>query len=205
MFAIPYHHVTATDNGWEPEISACSRSLATYHRDASRLLKGSLAADYLTRSNGFGFGRYGRMIPKFPTAAAEDLRQILSVVAEAPPRVQARYARLLARLHCWPEHRLGDVSPQDLSVFGEAMLTCLPVEPDDYYELQNAGMQLAFRDTVVGDSLFRLAKLRLQNGQPRQAQQLLRKHVSVLPDNVPTSLTEERIQSIRTLTDLVAP
>jgi hypothetical protein len=85
------------------------------------------------------------------------------------------------------------------------MLTCLPAEPDDYYELQNAGMQLAFRDTIVGDSLFRLAKLRLQDEQPEQAQQLLRKHVSVLPDNVPTNLTEERIRSIRTLSDLVTP
>ncbi len=205
VFAIPYHHVTATDNGWEPELSAYSRSLATYHRNAAKLLKGSLAADYLTRSNGFGFSRNGRMIPKFPTAAAADLLQNLSVVAEAPVRVQARYARLLARLHCWPEHRLGDAPPRDLSVFGEAMLTCLPAEPDDYYELQNAGMQLAFRDTIVGDSLFRLAKLRLQDEQPEQAQQLLRKHVSVLPDNVPTNLTEERIRSIRTLSDLVTP
>ncbi len=145
------------------------------------------------------------MIPKFPTAAAEDLLQNLIVVAEAPARVQVRYARLLARLHCWPAHRMGDARLQDLSVFGEAMLSCLPTDPDDYYELQNAGMQLTFRDTVVGDSLFRLAKLRLQDGQPEQAQQLLRKHVSVLPDSVPTNLTEERIRSIRTLADLVTP
>jgi uncharacterized protein len=204
-FAIPYYHVTATDIGWEPDLSAYSRSLATYHQDASRLLKGSLAADYLTRSNGFGFGRYGRMIPKFPMAAAADLLQQMSVVEQAPPRVRARYARLLARLHCWPQHRLGDAHGHTLNDFGEAMLSCLPADPDDYYELQNAGMQLTFRDTVVGDSLFRLAKLRLQDGQPEQAQQLLREHVSVLPDGVTSNLTEERIRSIRTLTDLVAP
>ncbi len=204
-FAIPYYHVTATDIGWEPDLSAYSRSLATYHRDASRLLKGSLAADYLTRSNGLGFGRFGRMIPKFPMAAADDLLQQMSVVERAPPRVRARYARLLARLHCWPENRMSDAHEQSLSAFGEAMLSCLPADPDDYYELQNAGMQLTFRDNLIGDSLFRLAKLRLQDGQPEQAQQLLREHVSVLPDGVHSSLTEERIRSIRTLADLVTP
>ena len=100
---------------------------------------------------------------------------------------------------------MGDAHGHSLSVFGEAMLSCLPPDPDDYYELQNAGMQLTFRDTVVGDSLFRLAKLRLQDGQLEQARQLLREHVSVLPGRVTSNLTEERIRSISTLTDLVSP
>lgn len=56
-----------------------------------------------------------------------------------------------------------------LSVFGEAMLSCLPPNLDDYYDLQNAGLQLMFRDTAVSDSLFRLAKLRLQDGQSERA------------------------------------
>jgi hypothetical protein len=35
---------------------------------------------------------------------------------------------------------MGDADAQNLSVYGEAMLSCLPSDPDDYYELQNAGM-----------------------------------------------------------------
>lgn len=83
------------------------------------------------------------------------------------------------------------------------MLQFLPAEPDRYYELQNAGFQLAFRDTVVGDSLFRLAKKRLANGKPEIARDLLRTHVSVLPERAPTNLTEERILSINSLEDLI--
>jgi hypothetical protein len=120
-------------------------------------------------------------------------------------RIQARYARLLARLHCWPEHRLGKSPPANLSVFAEAMLEFLPKQPDEYYEWQNAGLQLSFRDTVVGDSLFRLAKERLQNNQPEQARDLLRTHVSILPPSVSTNLTEERIQAINTVADLTQP
>lgn len=104
------------------------------------MLSVSLTADYLTRSNGFGFGRYRRMTPRFPISAAEVLLLQMSVVERAPARVKARYARLLARLHCWPRHRMGDADAQNLSVYGEAMLSCLPSDPDDYYELQNAGM-----------------------------------------------------------------
>ncbi len=202
-FAIRYHHVTPKGETWEPELSPFSQALATYHRHAANVLNGSLAADYLTRSNGFGFSTNQRMIPGFPAAAATEVLRQSATLDMAPQRIKTRYARLLARLHCWPDHRLGDGQSLDMAAFGEAMLKCLPPDPDDYYELQNGGMQLSFRDTIVGDSLFRLAKLRLREGKPEEARRLLRQHVSVLPEGFPTNLTEERIQTINKLSDLV--
>ena len=203
-FAVRYHYVTPKGETWEPELSTYSQALATYHKHASDVLNGSLAADYLTRFNGLGFSRYKRMIPKFPVADTAALLQQIDNLNTAPDRIKARYARLLARLHCWPEDRMGNAPPTDVKAFGEAMLKCLPANPDAYYELQNGGMQLSFRDTIVGDSLFRLAKLRLQDGKPEEARQLLRQHVSVLPEGFPTNLSEERIQSIQRLSDLVS-
>ena len=204
-FAIRYHFVTPLETRWKPELSEYSQALADYHQHASKVLNGRRAADYLTRSNGYGFGGNHRNIPQFPTAAANNLLNDRPKIAMAHGRIQARYARLLARLHCWPEHRLGKSPPANLSVFAEAMLEFLPKQPDEYYEWQNAGLQLSFRDTVVGDSLFRLAKERLQNNQPEQARDLLRTHVSILPPSVSTNLTEERIQAINTVADLTQP
>jgi len=83
------------------------------------------------------------------------------------------------------------------------MLQYLPDEPEDYYELGNARFQLKFRDSVVGDSLFRLAKSRLTNGEANEARKLLRLHVSILPEHVPTNLSAENISSINTLNDLI--
>jgi len=201
-FAIRYHYVTATGDSWEPELSPYSRALARYHQHASGVLNGSLAADYLTRSNGLGFSNFRRLIPRFPSVDAAAIMRELEALDMAPDRIKARYARLLARLHCWPAHRMGDSPPEDPAAFGEAMLKCLPADPDTYYELQNGGMQLSFRDTIVGDSLFRLAKLRLKDGKPEEARELLRQHVAVLPEGFPTNLTEERIQSVSKLSDL---
>ena len=82
------------------------------------------------------------------------------------------------------------------------MLQYLPDKPEDYYELGNARFQLTFRDSVVGDSLFRLAKARLSNGQINEARKLLRLHISFLPEHVSTDLNEEKISTINTLNDL---
>lgn len=203
-FAIKYHFITPRAEEWRPELSEYSQALADYRKHSENILSRSLA-DYLTRSNGYGFTRQPRIIPRFPTTAANHLLNDRAKIAETPIRIQARYARLLARLHCWPAFRLSKSRPIDLSVFGEAMLEFLPKQPDKYYELQDAGLLLTFRDTVVGDSLYRLATKRLQNNQPELARELLRKHVSVLPPDMATNLTEERIQSINTAADLTKP
>lgn len=205
IFAVRYHHVMKDETSWKPDLSDFSLSLVDYHNQASQILGDTRRADLLTRSNGYGFTENPRLIPQFPTAAAINLLKHRNGIENAPPRIQARYARLLARLHCWPQNRLGNSPPKDLSIFGENMLEFLPTDPDTYYELQNAGILLGFRDTMVGDSLFRLAKKRLIAGQPEAAQELLRKHVSVLPAQAPTNLTEERIRSINTLEDLIGP
>ena len=149
---------------------------------------------------GMNFYNYSEYLPKYSQLLAIRVLNELPQPDSIPERIRARYASLLARLHCWPKQN-ADI--QHELQFGETMLKYLPQKPDDYYELGNARFQLKFRDSVVGDSLFRLAKARLLVGDSEAARRLLRMHMSVLPEHVPTNMTEGRIASIQTLEDLI--
>lgn len=201
-YAVRCHHVTDDRPSWKSDLSDFSAALIEYKRCSRRILNGDQAERILTAKHGMHFNRYQYLVPRFPHRSVTELLQSVEQIESAPPRIQARYARLLARLHCWPEARLDGAESQLRDACGECMMKFLPEDPDAYYELRDADLQLTFRDVVVGDSLFRLAKNRLRDGRVQEARDLLQKHVSVLPAEIPTNLTEQRIQSIMTPDDL---
>lgn len=200
-FAVRTHHAEdATGTHWKPKLSGYSNALSEFRATAHELFHSEEACEYFCSWEGFTFYNSRDSLPTFSQRQATLALNSLPAAKSLPERIKARYACLLARLHCWP--KTSDAAQRELR-YGEAMLQYLPDEPEDYYELGNARFQLKFRDSVVGDSLFRLAKARLTNGEANEARKLLRLHVSILPEHMPTNLSEERISSINTLDDLI--
>jgi ribosomal protein L16/L10AE len=111
------------------------------------------------------------------------------------------YAKLLARIQCWPN----TIHESDEPVYAEKMLKYLPPDPNQYYEMGNARLEIGFRDSVVGDALYRLARHRLRHGRVEEARESLNRYVQVLPSFVKTNLTPERIASMKTLEELDRP
>lgn len=201
-YAVRSHHVTTDRPFWRSDLSPFSAALIEYKRCSRRILNGDQAERILTAQHGIHFNRYQYLVPRFPHRSVTELLQSVEQIESAPPRIQARYARLLARLHCWPEAQLDGAASQLRDACGECVMKLLPQDPDAYYELRDADLQLTFRDVVVGESLFRLAQNRLRDGRIQEARSLLQKYVSVLPSEVATKLTEQQIQSITTPEDL---
>ncbi|MFY9253902.1 MAG: alpha/beta hydrolase [Fuerstiella sp.] len=195
-----YHAKSIANEQWIPKLSEFSGALDQFRVCAHELFRGERMCEHFWMWEGMNFYNYSEYLPKYSQLLAIRVLNELPQPDSIPERIRARYASLLARLHCWPKPN-ADI--QHELQFGETMLKYLPQKPDDYYELGNARFQLKFRDSVVGDSLFRLAKARLLVGDSEAARRLLRMHMSVLPEHVPTNLTEERIASIQTLEDLI--
>ena len=204
-FAITAHNaIPTTANQWEPQYSEYARSLQKFHTCLASLFQHRTNGDAFTYDRGAYFydDRFHRRLPVL------EQRQLQSVLDQIPPpedtpkRLRPRYARLLARLQCWPDSRCNIPDRQANLTCAELMLKYCPDEVDSHYELGNARIELGFSDSVVGDALYQLAVSRLKQGRIQEAQNLLRYHVKVLPEFVDTNLTEERIRSISTLKDL---
>lgn len=181
---------------WSERLSAYSGCL-----EECRLVYAQLFAslhEAVQRPDGasFYFLRY-----RFPKAVVREVVSRLPEPVLLPERIRPRYARLLARIQCWPAtiHESEDLE------YAERMLQYMPSDPDRYYELGNARIEIGFRDAVVGDALFRLARHRLKHQRIEEAQRLLQLHVRVLPPFEKTNLTPERIASISKLEDLDVP
>ncbi len=201
-YAVRPHHIEELPGmQWRPRLSEYSQALGRFRESAHRVFRDEEHCEYFCSWEGMTFYNSAWMLPKLTKEKADEAMKALPAADSLPERVRSRYACLLARLHCWPQgKRTADFQHQ----FGEIMLQYLPTKPDEYYELGNARFQLMFRDSVVGDTLFRLARSRLSVGQVEEAKGLLRLHVSVLPSHVPTNLTEERISAMNKLDDLVS-
>ncbi|MEZ6061859.1 MAG: alpha/beta hydrolase [Planctomycetaceae bacterium] len=189
----------ASGDAWQPRLSGYSKALADYRSLAVDVFGSEEEAERLVQWQGNSFvWRPG----EYPSRAAATVRSKLPAASDVPARIRPRYARLLARLQCWPGSEPAE-SDQDLS-FAEAMLAYCPPDPDDYYELGNARIDLGFRDVAVARALYRLAEQRLANGRVEEGRDLLRRYLQVLPEWNRTTLNEERISKISTVADLKA-
>lgn len=192
---------------WTPELSLFSRHRAQLISWTQIIFKRTDVARFLMSNHGMSFSRAPRYLKSFPDAEAKRLLAYVKSDFQCPPEICARYARLLARLYCWPLPKGADRALQlknDESrlELAEAMLPLLPRDNESYFELGNASFQHKFRDAVIGDALYRVARIRLRRGETQLARDLLRLHVQLLPANVKTNLTEDRIRSILTEDDL---
>ncbi|MEP3480436.1 MAG: alpha/beta fold hydrolase [Fuerstiella sp.] len=195
---------------WQPELTQFSEHRAELVNWTVEFFQSPRVAQHLMTNYGKNFFRASRYVNSYPERGVQRLLDFLKKDANRPPEICARYARLLARLYCWPLPKQSSRKvqfsndAQRVSV-AETMLKLLPENRDEYFELGNASFQYRFRDAVVADALFRLARIRLRNGNQNAARQLLRLHVQLLPSNANTDLTEQRIASISTVTDLDGP
>lgn len=195
---------------WNPELSEFSGHRAALMQWSLRFFKSSAVAHHLMTNYGRNFFRASRYVQGYPSSEVQRLMAFLKVDPDRPPEICARYARLLARLYCWPsptqtnrQQRLSnDIQRVQLV---EKMLELLPKNPDDYFELGNASFQYQFRDAVISDALFRLARIRLRDGDVDEGRKLLKLHVQLLPAKVSTKLTPGRIALISTVADLDGP
>lgn len=184
---------TAAAGQWDAALSDYSTSLAEWNHCMS-LLFGPMAEGMQQNDGGWFYS--ARM--RFPKSVVKEVMSRLPEPITLPDRIAPRYAKMLARIQCWPEtiHELEE------PIYAEEMVAYLPADPDQYYEMGNARIDIGFRDSVVGDALYRLARHRLRLGRVEEARDLLRRHVKVLPPFVRTDLTPERIASINSLEDL---
>ncbi len=194
--AITFLNAKAESGQWSEQLSAYSTCLAQCRLCYAILFASLAEAVQQPDGTSFYFQRY-----RFPKAVAREVVSRLPEPASLPERIRPRYARLLARLLCWP----ATIHESEELEFAERMLDYLPPDPDRYYELGNARIDIGFRDAVVGDALFRLARHRLRHQKIDDARRLLQLHVQVLPPFVKTNLTPERIASISKLEDLDVP
>lgn len=192
---------------WDPELSDFSRHRASLVKWSRRVFKNPGVAHHLMSNYGLNYFRAPRYLKDYPDSDVQNLLSFLKSESGCPPEIYARYARLLARLYCWPLPKKTARAVQFSNdakrvALVETMLTLLPQDKEDYFELGNASFQYQFRDAVISDAIFRLARLRLRDGRVDAARQLLRLHVLLLPAKVKTNLTEERIALISSPGDL---
>ena len=206
--AVRIHHVQRDGaDSWKPHLSQYSEALAAYKSVATPVFTNEGLADVLCGGGGFSYYNFRPFLPLFSREKEQRFFDQLPPPESVPDRIRPRYAKLLARLCCWPENKLADTSADYGLRFARMMLPYFPKSTDDYdryYELGNARFDLGFKDSAVGDALFRLAKHELREGNVDAARAFLRQHVSVLPVGVPTNLTEERINSVSTLSDITS-
>lgn len=195
---------------WQPELTEFSEHRAQLVQWTVEFFRSPRVAQHLMTNYGKNFFRASRYVNSYPELGVQRLLAFLKQDPDRPPEICARYARLLARLYCWP-------SPQQTSremqlsndakrvAVAQTMLELLPDNRDEYFELGNASFQYRFRDAVIADALFRLARIRLRDGQKNAARQLLKLHVQLLPSGAKSNLTGERIAAISTVTDLDGP
>lgn len=195
------------DHEWEPELSTFSKHRAELTEWTQAIFRRSDVAAWLMKNYGMNYSRASRYLKAYRNTDAERLLAFLEDNTNCPPSINARYARLLARLYCWP---LPQGTPQTVQFKNdlqrvdvvEAMLPLIPDDKDNYFELGNASFQHRFTDAVIADALFRLARIRLRESKVKEARQLLRLHTQMLPNTLTTNLTESRIESISTVSDL---
>ncbi len=190
------HVVPGHDGRWSENLSEYSICLADCNL-CMNLLFASMS-DAVQDAGGRWFYSFG---VRYPKSVVRDVMARLPEPEQIPERIRPRYAKLLARIQCWPNA----IHESDEPVYAEKMLKYLPPDPNQYYEMGNARIEIGFRDRVVGDALYRLARHRLRHGRVEEARELLTRHVQVLPPFVKTNLTPERIGSVKTLEELDHP
>lgn len=184
------------DGRWSETLSDYSTSLADWNHCMTLLFASMVEAVQYADGGWFYSARI-----RFPKSVVHDVVARLPEPDTIPERIRPRYAKMLARIQCWPD----TIHESDELIYAEQMLAYLPADLDQYYEMGNARIDIGFRDSVVGDALYRLARHRLRRGRAEEARELLKRHVQVLPPFVPTSLTPERIASITSLEELDRP
>ena len=200
-----------TVHDWDPELSEFSEHRAALVQWTIKFFRTPEIAHYFMANYGKNFSFpseiKSRYLQTYPASEVKRLLQFLKTNPNRPPNISARYARLLARLYCWPlpsntNRQVQFSNDAQRVTLAETMLTLLPDNKNDYFELGNASFQYRFQDTVIADALMRLARIRLRNGQRDAARQLLTLHVELLPPTSATHLTADRIAAISTVTDL---
>ena len=207
VFAVKMHHTVAVDNDrWQTKKSDYSEALASFNECLQQVFQNERNSRIFVEDRGHYFydQRFQKLLPQLSKEDVQSVLDQLQQPDEIPETLRPRYARLLARLQCWPDGKC-TIAPDDRGLdCAELMLKYCPQNVITHYELGNARIELGFADSAVGDALYRLAKARLAAGRVEEARDLLRYHLQVLPNGVPTNLTEQRIQSIKSLNDLLS-
>jgi hypothetical protein len=188
--------VPDNDGRWSESLSEYSTCLSDCNLCNSLLF--SSMSEAVLHGDGTWFYSFASHYPK---SVVRDVMARLPEPEQIPERIRPRYAKLLARIQCWPNV----IHESDKHVYAELMLKYLPLDPNQYYEMGNARIEIGFRDSVVGDALYRLARHRLRQGRVEEARDLLTRHVQVLPPFVQTNLTPDRIASMTSLEELDRP
>ncbi|MCA9085190.1 MAG: alpha/beta hydrolase [Planctomycetaceae bacterium] len=204
--AVRCFHAVPTDAAhWRPDLSEYSHALGDLRDYLGSVFSSERLVRLLTEDRGFNFASHywQTRLPVLRDVHLTELESRLSNLDAVPERLRPRWARMVARIRCWPDNRCEVTQSRRDDFCSRFLPMCCPDMTSDYYELGDAKIELGFADCIVGDALFRMAVSQLQTNQPEAAQELLRRHVDVLPKNVPSNLTEQRIATIRTLSDLI--
>lgn len=96
------------------------------------------------------------------------------------PRIRPRYAKLIASVAMMIA--ASELEPG--SLITEAVLSYLPDETQQYYELHNAGFQLGFRDHNVCECLWHLSRHKAAQQDLNTAKHLLKMGTRMLPPHL---------------------
>ena len=170
------------DDKWTPELSKLSQQLADF-RTFETAAWGNLVDNYPLTFTPSGFFHISRPSQQRWSV----IREKLPKPQDVNPRVRPRYGELLAHLYAQLS-----VDEQDETIeMLDAARTYLPDEPDEYYQLDNAGFRVGAKQQPWAFwTLVALARSRHRNGQLEEARSMLQQ---ALPYSTRTEFTAERI------------
>jgi len=179
------HTTRVGQNSWKPRLSSLSR-------DRQRFME--LQRDFASNARVFIRDPDRNRIVGwyFDAATWQEYQARIPEPTDVHPRVRPRYARWLAMLEVYMR---SDDGVQGLSA-AEMSLAFLPAEPENYFQLDNAGFELGLIDPFVARSLTWLARQRLEERRFDESQELLRMYLRVKPPTTEPILSEAHINAI---------
>ncbi len=158
---------------WIPEVSELSRCLAEFKGLVEEMSRSCPLS--LTDPDEDGRRRFVRRQDDWHW-----LNERLPLPEDVHPRIRPRYAKLIASVAM----KIAASEPDPGSLMAEAVLSYLPDEIHQYYELHNAGFQLGFKDHNVCECLCLLSRHKAAQQDLSTAKHLLKMVTSMLPPHL---------------------
>lgn len=193
--AIAFRHVRDLGGGrWEEDLSPLSAALRAFKAFERGI-------DAQSRKREFGVVRRGDaafVVRRYVSRQWEWARERLPAAARVHERMRPRYASLLADIAMGIS---GDGAKHAVHA-AEAMVPFLPDDPDRYYEFGNATFKIGLQSWALAESAFLVARKRLEGGRVKEARDLLRRYLKLLPGGSEPRIRAEEIEGLTAGSDL---